>query len=224
MENDLEKILIEASGALGVDLKDRELALFSTYSQELLLWNKKMNLVSVKSDLDIPIKHFVDSLIPVPFLTNREARLLDIGSGAGFPGLPIKIAVPSLSVFLLEASRKKTSFLKHVIRTLHLDDITVIHNRAEHLMADSVYKDYFDIIISRATLKISDLLRMGAYFLRNDGFVIAMKGKNIANEWDGRKDISSQPGLTFLSCHEIQLPVMGDLRKIVIFKKTAPPY
>jgi 16S rRNA (guanine527-N7)-methyltransferase len=224
MENNLRKILTEASSTLGIHLKDRELILFSHYFRELLLWNKKINLVSVTSDLDIPIKHFIDSLIPVPFLKNKEAKLLDIGSGAGFPGLPIKIAVPSLKVFLLEASRKKTSFLKHVIRTLHLDDITVIHNRAEHLMADSVYKDYFDIIISRATLKISELLWMGSYFLKNDGFVIAMKGKNIVNEWDDRKDISGQPVLTFLSCHEIQLPVMGDLRKIVIFKKTVSPY
>jgi len=224
MGNDLVKILTEASDALGVDLKNRELALFSIYFRELLLWNKKINLVSVTSDLDIPIKHFIDSLIPVPFLSNREAKLLDIGSGAGFPGLPMKIAVPSLKVFLLEASRKKTSFLKHVIRTLHLDDIAVIHNRAEHLVADGVYRGFFDIIISRATLKTSELLQMGAYFLRNDGFVIAMKGKNIANEWNDRKDISSLSGLTFLSCHDIQLPVIGDLRKIVIFKKTTPSY
>ena len=223
MEKNLEKILSEAASAIGVALKNREQALFALYLRELLLWNRKMNLVSVTSDLDIPIKHFIDSLIPVPFLPSMEGKLLDIGSGAGFPGLPMKIAVPSLKVFLLEASRKKTSFLKHIIRTLQLNDTAVIHNRTEHLMSDDAYRDFFDIIISRATLKIPELLRMGAFFLKNDGFVIAMKGRNIANEWDDRQDISGLSGLTFLSCHDIPLPVTGDLRKIVIFKKTTPP-
>lgn len=221
MENNLGNILSEASEALGVHLKDRELALFSIYFTELLLWNKKMNLVSVTSDLDIPIKHFIDSLVPVLFLINRDAKLLDIGSGAGFPGLPMKIAVPSLQVFLLDASRKKTSFLKHIIRNLRLLDTTVIHKRAEDLMAGDAYRNYFDIVISRATLKLSELLRMGAFFLKPEGIVIAMKGRNMAIEWNEGANMADLSGLTFLFCRDILLPVKGDLRKIVLFKKTA---
>jgi len=223
MEKNLETILFDAATRIGIFLNDKQLSLFSQYYRELVVWNEKMNLVSVKSDLDIPIKHFIDSLTPVLFLMNTSTRLLDIGAGAGFPGLPMKIAVPSLKVSLLESSRKKTSFLKHVIRTLALDKTTVIHNRAEHLITDDRYRNYFDTVISRATFKLSALMPMSSFFLRHNGTVMAMKGKNVTDELNEAFEISEMSGLTFLACHDIRLPVTGDLRKIVIFKKTTNP-
>ena len=118
MEERVSQILSEAANALGMALGKGELSLFAAYYAELLAWNNKINLVSAKSERDIIIKHFIDSLTLLPYIKHETCRVLDIGSGAGFPGIPLKIAVNSLKVFLLESSRKKTSFLKHVIRSL----------------------------------------------------------------------------------------------------------
>ena len=219
MEKNPDERLSEAATGMGVHLNDKQLSLFYTYYRELLAWNLKINLVSAKSSLDIPLKHFIDSLMPLPFVRNTSARLLDIGAGAGFPGIPMKIALPSLKVFLLESSRKKTSFLKHIIRTLRLDETTVIHNRVEHLITDDSYRNGFDIVISRAAFKLSDLLRISSFFLINNGVIMAMKGGRITDELKEAVDICETFGLTYLSCHDIRLPVIHDMRKIVLFKK-----
>ena len=219
MEKKFDEILAEAATEIGVSLDDEQLSRFTRYYSELLAWNRKMNLVSVKSSLDIPIKHFIDSLTPLPYLMNPSARLLDIGTGAGFPGIPMKIALPSLMVFLLESSRKKTSFLKHIIRTLGLDKTTVIHNRVEYLMANGAYRNAFDIMISRATFKLPVLLQIGAFFLTGNGIAIAMKGKQATEEMKEAVGLCDTLGFFCLSCHDIQLPVTHDSRKIILFKK-----
>ena len=222
MEKDFRRILYDASISMGITLTDREFAMFSIYYRELLVWNEKINLVSTKSVSDIPIKHFIDSLTPLPFMINTYATILDIGAGAGFPGIPLKIVAPSLKVFLLESSRKKASFLKHRIRIRILDEIKVIHNRAENIMTDDAYRERFDIVISRAALKLPALLRISAFFLADDGMVMAMKGNNVEDEMKDAHNISDAAGLAFMSCHEIHLPGGHDIRKIVTFKKVRP--
>lgn len=222
MEHSLRNTLSSAAQAIGISLSERELILFQTYHRELLIWNEKINLVSIKSEMDIPIRHFIDSLTIASFITTttRDAKVLDIGSGAGFPGIPLKILLGELHVFLLEASRKKSSFLKHIIRSLHLTGITVIHDRAELLMQRTLYREYFDTITSRATLKLPELVRMGAYFLSPSGIVIAMKGKSPEEEISAAEKMSERTVFPHLSMHEVQLPFTGDLRKIIIYKKS----
>jgi 16S rRNA (guanine527-N7)-methyltransferase len=219
MEKNFDDILAKAATEMGVYLNNEQLSRFTRYYSELLAWNRKMNLVSVKSSLDIPIKHFIDSLTPLPYLLNSSGRLLDIGTGAGFPGLPMKIAMPSLTVFLLESSRKKTSFLKHIIRTLGLDNATVIHNRLEYVMADGAYRNAFDIMISRATFKLPVLLRIGAFFLAGNGIAVAMKGEQASEEMKEAVSLCDTLGFCCLSCHDIRLPIIHDSRKIILFKK-----
>ena len=219
MEQDKSKIFSNAANALGITLGARELSQFATYYNELLNWNEKINLVSVKSELDIPIKHFIDSLTLLPFIKNKTGRLLDIGSGAGFPGIPLKIILNSLKVSLLESSRKKTSFLKHIIRNLKLTDISVIHNRAESLMEHETHRGCFDVVASRATFKLPDFLQMGAFFLSGSGTLIAMKGKKSAEELTEAAGISQNLGLKYISSHEITLPITGDFRRIIIYEK-----
>ena len=159
--------------------------------EELLVWNNKFNLFSTKSDRDIIIKHFIDSLTLLPYIKYETSRVLDIGSGAGFPGIPLKIALNSLKVFLLESSRKKSSFLKHVIRSLRLTDAAVINNRTEFLMEDDTYRDYFQVVTSRATVKLPEFLQLGAFFLAPEGLLIAMKGKISDQEQTVPPDVSS---------------------------------
>ena len=219
METRLALTLSDAAKDIGFNLEDRELSLFTTYYHELLTWNKKINLVSVRSDLDIPIKHFIDSLTLLPYIKSKTGQVLDIGSGAGFPGIPLKIALNSLTVVLLESSRKKSSFLKHIIRSLNLTDITVINNRGESLMEDETYRVRFDVVTSRAALKLPQLLRIGGFFLSPNGILIAMKSKRSDEELTEAADMSQKVGLKYIASHDLTLPITGDFRKIIIYEK-----
>ncbi len=219
MDSIISRTLTEASHAIGVKLGKRHIALFEEYYRELLFWNAKINLVSVKSELDIPIKHFIDSLTPLKFVKNKNCSLLDIGTGAGFPGIPLKIAEDRLRVTLLDSSRKKVSFLKNIVRKLQLHNTTVINRRAELLMKDEAYRGIFDVIISRASFKLPQFLTIGEYFISPDGILIAMKGINIDEELGQAKEVSTQVGLKHVGCYKIELPVTGDRRNIVVYKK-----
>lgn len=214
MNEHLHEILKGAASALGVALDKRALDLFDRYYRELILWNEKMNLVSIRTPEEILIKHFVDSLTPLPYIVRPQGRLLDIGSGGGFPGIPLKIAMPTLRVFLMEASRKKSSFLKHLIRQLTLAQTTVIHARTESAMTDNAYRHMFDIVISRAAFKLPEFFTMGRFFLSPGGFLIAMKGPS----GEEKKEIFHDLDLRCIACHDISLPLDGGRRKILIFQ------
>jgi len=219
MEKRLALTLSDAAKDIGVNLRPRELSLFTIYYKELLTWNKKINLVSVQSDLDIPIKHFIDSLTLLPYIKSKTGNVLDIGSGAGFPGIPLKIALNSLTVVLLDSSRKKSSFLKHIIRNLNLTDITVINNRGEILMEDETYRGRFDVVTSRAALKLPQLLRIGGFFLSPNGSLIAMKSKRSDEELTEATEMSQKVGLQYIASHNLTLPITGYFRKIIIYEK-----
>ncbi|MDP2268333.1 MAG: 16S rRNA (guanine(527)-N(7))-methyltransferase RsmG [Deltaproteobacteria bacterium] len=167
---------------MGVPLGEKQLDLFCRYYREIMSWNEKINLLSRSSSEDTLLKNFIDSLTAVQFLRERENRILDMGSGGGFPGIPLKIACSTLQVSLLEASRKKTSFLKHIIRTLQLEKITVIHERAENLPDQESCRNSFDIVISKAAFKLPQFITLGASFLRPGGILMAMKGADISDE------------------------------------------
>ncbi len=220
MEN-TPNILAGAVSEIGITLTDEKIDLLIEYYRELSFWNKKMSLVSLKSPLDIT-KHLIDSLTPVRLIKDRHSKLLDIGTGAGLPGIPLKIALESLRVTLLDTSRKKTSFLKSVIRTLELRDIEVVNSRAEGLTVEDGYKGAFDIVISRAAFKIPYLLTVGAPFLSDGGILIAMKGKHADDELTQGADAIRKTGLALTGSHEIELPITGESRKLLCFSK-APP-
>ena len=121
---------------LGIELGQRQLSQFDVYKNELLQWNAKTNLISENSSQEIFSRHFLDSLTALQFIHMPDARIIDVGCGAGFPGLPIKIALPSLKLYLLETNRKKVSFLKHIIRLLNLSEAFVLHDRVENIHQD----------------------------------------------------------------------------------------
>ena len=147
------ELLRQASNEVGVSLRDSQIKLFEVYLQALLEWNKTFNLTGIRDPEDIVIKHFVDSLTPLPYL-EPSGRLLDIGPGAGFPSIPLKIAAGELHITLVEASRKRVSFLKHIIRTLKLESVIVKHSRFEHLEPADLP---FNTIISRAFTRLEPL-------------------------------------------------------------------
>lgn len=215
MDQSLCDMLHDAARTLQVSLTDREVHLFGVYCDDLIFWNRKMNLIGTDSRMDIVIRHFIDSLTPVPFISRPEGRLLDIGSGGGLPGIPIKIALPSLHIALLEASRKKASFLKHMIRRLQFARARVIHARTEAAMHDVSLCGAFDTVISRAAFKLPELLETALYFLAPEGQLIAMKGPNYRQE----ADAATTPNLVFKACHAITVPFSDEHRNILIFQR-----
>ena len=219
MEKDALICLADAARSISISLGERELNLFSRYHDELVTWNKSMNLTALKSSSDITVKHFIDSLTVAPFISDLHARLLDVGTGAGFPGIPLKIVLSSLKVHLLESSRKKISFLKEVIRLLSLEDAVTLHGRAEQISMESNYKNTFDIVISRATYRLSYWLEIGSPFLKFQGLLIAMKGSKVKEEMEEAAATSERVGLCLAGHHTLHLPLTGDIRNIMIYEK-----
>ena len=123
-------LLYEGAKQLDIQIDKRNIDKFATYALELLKWNQKTNLTAITDPVEVAVKHFLDSIVPVKIIPH-QASLLDIGSGGGFPGIPLKISLPHLSVTLIDASRKKVSFLKHIIRILELGNIKALHIRSE---------------------------------------------------------------------------------------------
>lgn len=202
-----------------ISLGKRECSLFRLYHDEIIFWNKKMSLVSVKTPQDLPVKHFIDSLAVMPFIDKTADSLLDIGSGAGFPGIPIKIAMNNLSITLVDASRKKTSFLKHVIRKLSLNDASVVNGRIETLADHENYRGAFDIVISRASFKLPRFLEIAASFVNSTGTLVAMKGPNLKEEKDASESIAEKLGIYLFESHSVTLPLTGNKRYILLFRK-----
>lgn len=146
-----EKILAEGASQLGLSLTTDHLAQFARHLRELQHWNAKINLTAITDEREIAVKHFLDSLICSRALVEApRGPLLDIGSGAGFPGLPLKVYLPRLSVTLLEPNQKKTAFLRHVVGTLQLTDVSVVSTRIEDLAKWLDYSHHFVHIVSRA--------------------------------------------------------------------------
>jgi 16S rRNA (guanine527-N7)-methyltransferase len=211
--------LARAASLMGIPLGEKQLDLFSRYYQEILSWNEKINLLSRSSAEDTLLKNFIDSLTALPFLPGQESRVLDMGSGGGFPGIPLKIACPTLHVSLLEASRKKASFLKHILRTLQLTDITVIHERAENLLNKDFCQHSFDVVISKAAFKLPQFLFLGAAFLHPGGILMAMKSADIGDELAEAQPVAVTAGLLLTASPALTLPVTGERRQILIYAK-----
>jgi 16S rRNA (guanine527-N7)-methyltransferase len=170
------QVIVDGTRSFDLDLDRRHTELFATHARELLHWNKTTNLTTITDPFEVAIKHFVDSLAPARMIA-PGATLLDIGSGGGFPGIALKVVIPSLAVTLIDASRKRVSFLKHVIRTLKLEGIEALHVRSEDLTADPAYIKRFDFIISRALTDLESFTRHGLPLLSEQGVMIALKGK-----------------------------------------------
>lgn len=210
---DSHAVLARAAAELGISLSGGQLELFRKYEEELLFWNRKVNLISMKSPLDIPIKHFADSLTLGEFVPER-ARVLDIGTGAGFPGVPLKIFRPSICLTLVESNGKKASFLKELSRKLAVE-FKILNCRVEDL--GETCHGGFDIVTSRAGLRLPALLEKGVVFLAPGGKILAMKGGDSRAEEEAPKELINRVGLGLSASRSLRLPVTGDGRKILVY-------
>ena len=212
-------LLLQNARHLGVELSEQQLAQFDIYKNELLQWNAKTNLISESSAQKIITRHFLDSLSALQFIHNPNARMVDVGCGAGFPGLPLKIALPTLELYLLETNRKKVSFLKHMIRLLNLSTTVVLHDRTENIITTDTWKGKFDVLISRAAFKLSELLPQGEYFLVRGGNLIALKGPNVEEELTQCTSGTKQYKISQFIQYDINVPFLDAHRKIIIGEK-----
>lgn len=212
-------LLYERARLLGMELNDVQLAQFDIYRNELLAWNAKTNLISEKSSRDIITRHFLDSLTARQFIKKTDARIVDIGCGAGFPGVPLKIAMPSLEIYLLEANRKKVSFLKHILRLLKISSAFVLHDRVENMIRTDLWKEKFDIVISRATFKLDKLVDLSDVLLAPEGHLVALKGPGGNQEIRHYWQAENRHKISQLIQHDIEAVGGEATRKIIIGKK-----
>ncbi len=215
-----QDILARASSAAHIDIGPDEMADFLSFRRELLFWNEKMSLVSLKTPYDLAVKHIIDSLSILPFLHRRNARLLDLGSGGGFPGIPLKIMRDDLAVTFIDSSRKKTSFLKHMARILDFKNTVVLAKRIEDLIEEETCRTAFDYITTRATFPIAELVPMAGHFLSKEGRFICMKGKNWRREIDDAQGVMKSLHLQISEYREFDLPLIGGRRTLLFLEKT----
>lgn len=186
-----KNIIYDGAKHLEIQMDWGKIDQFAIHALELSKWTRKINLTAISDPLEIAVKHFLDSIAPAPMIPT-DASLLDMGSGGGFPGIPLKVMIPSLSVTLIDASRKKVSFLNHVIRILGLNNIEAIHVRAEDLFRDGNFNPAYDIIISRALSSMVNFVQMSLPLLSKDGSIIAMKGKISAKKIESELSLVSK--------------------------------
>lgn len=219
MEGSRQQLLLRAASELAVPLTEAQLHLFDQYAREILVWNAKINLLSRNSQEDTLLKNMIDSLAVARFFPPGNCEVLDLGTGAGFPGVPLKIARKELGVSLLDSSRKKTSFLKQVVRTLALTDVNVLHDRVENLILQERYREKFDIIVSQAAFKLPDLIMYASPLLAREGMLVAMKSVHVEAEQAEGELVAAANGFVLDSSHDLALPLAGGRRLILIYKR-----
>jgi 16S rRNA (guanine527-N7)-methyltransferase len=170
-------VLITGAATFGYQLSKAQLKLFQTYAEELLAWNRRINLTRITSPAQIAIKHFVDSL-PGADVLGSGWRVIDLGSGGGFPGIPLKILRPDLKITLVDAVRKKVSFQKHICRRLGLGGIECLHARIEDLGDTPIHRGGYAAAVSRALSDLGALCRLAGPLLSPSGVVVAYRGRH----------------------------------------------
>ena len=219
----MSEVFIEGLKQLGLDPHDEQLlAAFEVYRQELLDWNTRINLTAITDPEDVVLKHFLDSLSLLKAYTSSQARLLDIGSGAGFPGLPLKIVRPQWHVILLEATGKKTLFLRHIVEVLQLQNIEIIHGRAEELAHKPEYRATFDIVTARAVSALPTLLEYCAPYCRVGGMIILPKKGDLAEELQQAMRTAIHVGTKFKTDIPVDVPGLVDGRRLLIWEQQKP--
>ncbi len=209
--------ITEYSSSIKVMLSEEQKVMFYYYMNILLEWNQKINLTTITKPEDIIIKHFIDSLTVLKYIKNEKINIIDIGTGAGFPGIPIKIVNDLNNITLLDSLNKRIVFLQNVINELKLKDIVAVHSRAEEYIKLEK-REIYDIAVSRAVANMSTLLEYLLPYVKINGICICMKGPNIEEELENSKKALSILGGKVVNIDNFELPD-GSKRNIIIVKK-----
>lgn len=222
MEN-FNEALINGMKKFNIELTDEQINKFNIYCNMLIEWNGKMNLTAIKEPTEIAVKHFVDSCSVLNYVKiKKNAKVIDIGTGAGFPGIPLKILRDDLDITLLDSLNKRLVFLNEVAKELNLE-LNTIHSRAEDLGRQENHREQYDIAISRAVAPLNVLSEYSIPFVRKGGRFISMKGPNVQSEIDEAKKAIRILGGKYNNV--VQFSIGDNSRSIVIVDKLNPtPY
>jgi len=221
------KNLIKGAVKLGIKLNARQVKQFELYYQELNEWNKKTNLTAITDYSSVQVKHFLDSLTITLVLSEEEVvrpdfNIIDIGTGAGFPGLPLKILFPQPRLLLIEPTIKKTTFLHHIIRKLELENVEVLNSRAEEAAHLPLYREQFVLALSRAVALLPTLAELTLPFCQIGGKFIAQKKGEINREINKAQEAITLLGGKLNQIKKIELDEFSDERYLVIIDKIYP--
>ncbi|WP_453992634.1 16S rRNA (guanine(527)-N(7))-methyltransferase RsmG [Bacillus nitroreducens] len=209
----------------GISLSPTQLNQFETYYKLLVEWNEKMNLTAITEKPEVYLKHFYDSISAAFYFDfSREASICDVGAGAGFPSIPLKICFPHLKISIVDSLQKRITFLEELSKELKLEDMTFYHDRAETFGQKAEIRESFDIVMARAVARMSVLSELCLPLVKVNGTFIAMKAASVAEELeDGKKAIATLGG-SVSNVHHFLLPLENSDRNIVIIdkKKTTP--
>ena len=209
-----------AESLFGLRLSDEQLRAFGLYARELLAWNQRVNLTAITKPHEIEVKHFLDSLSCLLALKPRAGdQLVDVGSGAGFPGIPLKIGCPQIQVVLVESIGKKAEFCRHIVQMLGLEGVEVIQARAELIGRSAEHRGRYDWAVARAVARLPVLLEVLLPLLRVGGVAIAQKG-----EGGPAEATKAQPALQMLGGElqqvlPVELPEAGETRYLIVVNK-----
>ncbi len=213
-------VLQKGSKDLGIELDQEMLTRFSRYKDLLKEWNEKINITTITDDVEIDQKHFIDSITPLltDYLKGSK-KIIDIGTGGGFPGLPLKIVNKDLQVTLLDSLNKRIIFLNEVIKELNLQHIHAIHGRAEEYSRTDEYREKYDICISRAVASLDTLSEYCLPFVKVGGYFISMKGPEVDDELKLSKNAVNILGGKFVEVKKVTIPDTDITHSLIVIEK-----
>ncbi len=222
----MEKLAQAAQTLFNIHLTGRQVMSLITYERELMDWNQKFNLTAIREMEAIRTKHFLDSFSCVlAWKANPPTRLVDVGTGAGFPGLPLKILYPNLQLTLVESVGKKAMFCQHITRVLGLDGVDVIQARAETLGQDPKHREAYDWAVARAVAQMNVLSEFLLPLVKVGGMMLAQKGESGPAEAQSAEGAMKLLGGRLKQVMQVNLPGVADDRFLILVEKTAatPP-
>ena len=215
-----EEILAARAGEAGIPLTAEQIGQFSVYNEMLLDWNTRMNLTALTAPEDVAVKHIIDSLTAYDAARFDGARtLIDVGTGAGLPGIPLAVYVPHLTVTLLDSLNKRVRFLTEVTAAMGLQNVRCIHARAEEAARTAEHRAAYDIAVSRAVARLPVLLEYTLPFVRVGGTLLALKGRAYAEEQKEARRAAEVLGGGRITARPVHLPGLDDVRAILTVTK-----
>ena len=215
--NNKEKLVRDAK-EINVDLSEGDIAKFEKYQELLLEWNEKINLTAITDENDIITKHFVDSLYCLKYVKEKD-KIIDVGTGAGFPGLPIKIVSCETEITLLDSLNKRIVYLNDVIEKLGLEKITAIHGRAEEFAIKPEFREKYDVVTARAVANMKVISEYCIPFIKVGGIFICMKGSDYKEELEEAKSNIETLGGKIKEVEEVILPDSDIKHSLIIIEK-----
>ncbi|WFD10281.1 16S rRNA (guanine(527)-N(7))-methyltransferase RsmG [Tepidibacter hydrothermalis] len=205
---------------MNIDISEVNIDKFEKYKDILLEWNQNINLTAIEDEKEIYIKHFIDSLacINSGYIKEND-KIIDVGTGAGFPGIPLRVCMESLNLTLLDSLNKRINFLKEVCNNLELDNVEFVHGRAEDFGKDEDYREQYDIATARAVASLPVLLEYCTPFIKVGGYFVCLKGPYLNEELKEAKKAIDVLGLEFVEKIDVDLPFTDIKHNIVILKK-----